>query len=187
MINIKYDNIRKTARAEFIPDIIIQEKVSVRGKIYGFAVEFTTSPTGGQRNLGDAGYFKVYKVKEDGSKAKPIQVVRIFFTRAACVKHKPMNQNWDIDSNDKKLINKYLDTEIGKLKGVYKNSIYKNMKLYSFLLLIVDKMMLNASLEPSIIDDQIIERSSKDPLCVEKDFISIYYPKPDYTTMEYIN
>lgn len=189
MLKFEYDNIRKIATAEFIPTISITEANNdANVDIYGFVVQIRPSPNGGVRNFGNDGYFKVYKMKKNSPvKAAPIQVVRIYFTRPQCVKHKPMIQNWKLKGKDKSNINDYLNTEIGKLDPELNIPKYKGMILYSFLILIADKLCIGVGREPSIHDDRIIQRSLENPTLVLNDFISIYYPKPDYSKMEYIN
>ena len=188
MLKNEYDKIRNIAKAEFIPSIPLSESDAAFTDIYGFAMQFRPAPGGGKRNLGNDAYFKVFKLKRNTPiHETPIQVVRIYFTRPECVKHKPINQNWDLKGKDKKNINKYLETNIEKLDSKIDTRKYKGMSLYSFLILIADKLVLGVGPEVSIYDDQIIERSKQDPLFVGKDFISIYYPKPDYSKMYYIN
>ena len=140
------------------------------------------------RNLGHAAYFKVRKVKPNTLiEAKPHKLVRIFFTHPECVKHSPMRENWELEGKDKRNINKCLGQYIGKLDSKLDIPEYEGMTLYSFLILLADKAYRGYGPDFSNIDREIIERSKQDPMFVGKDFISIYYPKPDYSKMEYIN
>ena len=174
MLSIKYNG--DSGIVEFIPESNgIRDNISMNN--YGFIIEMDRN----NRQLGHDTYFKMYKINKLIPSA--IKATGIFFTRNECIKLN--TNNWKLDKSNKISINNYLDKPVMGLDKNINNNIYHDMTIYNFLIFLANKLYLGEDINVTDTDIQLVQKSILFPMLVTKDFLSVYYVKPDFSTMEY--
>lgn len=174
MLSIKYNG--DSGIVEFIPESNgIRDNISMNN--YGFIIEMDRN----NRQLGHDAYFKMYKINKLIPSA--IKATGIFFTRNECIKLN--TNNWKLDKSDKISINNYLNKPVMGLDKNINNIIYHDMTIYNFLIFLANKLYLGEDINITDADIQLVQKSILFPMLVTKDFLSVYYVKPNFSTMEY--
>lgn len=188
MSKIIYDNIKKTATATVsLINSLDESKIYNSKSNYGFAVDVVLNKT-----YGNDAYFKVYQMqaKQQVKKNGLFIASRIYFTKPFYFTHNNEPDPtilWNFSSKDKKNIHNILSSPaastVNVIKGLNTDAVLAyNLTTYQYLIFIFNK--LNKEIRGIPYSDEEIIYNSADPYFVDKYFISVNYPMPDYKNME---